>query len=330
MPQLLYRLLKIASLSLLLLTAQHSLLAKPIQQSTAQREQHIYSKAARELPQNLYVLYRVVERLSRANQLDEHPWRILISPEYDINAYATEVNLLIMGAGMLDQLAGDDAAIACIVGHEMAHHTQRHVAKLQAETQRLETQIQQEAQAEVNRERNQARIESTAASVTHGLLGNLLNTTVGSVGHSVIQNAIRRRTQNSEARVQIVMERKQAELHDRLNQFQRQQEFEADEVGYFYAATAGYEAAGCLRAERVLARMPQAELDTTHPMSNRRILAFQTLMTRYPVEKLATVGRNRLKNTQPLTYAPSEDGRSLRINSRFVNSPRTKSPIFSK
>lgn len=328
MPRLLYKLFNIASLSLLLLTAQYPLFAKPIQEASAQRGQRLYSRASKKLPQNLYVLYRVVERLSRANQLDEHPWRVVILPEYDINAYAAEVNLLIVGTGMLDQLSGDDAAIACIVGHEMAHHTQRHSAKQQAETERLKAQIRQEAWAEVSRERNQAQIESTAASVANGLLGNLLNTSVGSVGHTVIQNTIKRRAQNSEARVQTVIKRKETELHDRLNRFQRQQEFEADEVGYFYAVTAGFEPAGCLRAERVFARMPEAQVNTTHPMSNDRLLAFQSLITRYPATKLAAVGRNRLKSTQPLTYAPSEDGRSLRINSRFINSPKAKSPII--
>ncbi len=92
-----------------------------------------YAVAETELPENIYVLYRIVERMARANNLDQHPWRVVIDPEYEINAHATQANLIVIYAGLLEQLAGDTSALACVVGHEMAHHAHRHLAIRDAE-----------------------------------------------------------------------------------------------------------------------------------------------------------------------------------------------------
>lgn len=100
-----------------------------------------YAKAETDLPENFYVLYRIVERIARANDLDQHPWRVVIHSEYDINAHATEANLIVIYNGLLDQLAGDTSALACVVGHEMAHHAHRHIAIRDAEYNKALEQI---------------------------------------------------------------------------------------------------------------------------------------------------------------------------------------------
>jgi predicted Zn-dependent protease len=92
-----------------------------------------YALAETELPENVYVLYRIVERIARANNLDQHPWRVVIDSKYKINAHATDANLIVINRGLLDQLAGDTSALACVVGHEMAHHARRHIAIRSAE-----------------------------------------------------------------------------------------------------------------------------------------------------------------------------------------------------
>ncbi len=91
-------------------------------------ESSIYDQAREDLSPNLYMLYRIVERIARANGLTGHPWRVVVADDTLINAYATEVNLVIVHFGLLDQMAGDISALACVVGHEMAHHTERHIA----------------------------------------------------------------------------------------------------------------------------------------------------------------------------------------------------------
>lgn len=55
-----------------------------------------YTLAETELPENVYVLYRIVERMARANNLDQHPWRVVIDPKYEI--------LIVIYAGLLEQV----------------------------------------------------------------------------------------------------------------------------------------------------------------------------------------------------------------------------------
>jgi len=84
-------------------------------------------QAQQELPENYFVIYALVDRIARANNLDDKPWRIRVTSNYEINAYASDVNLLTFEAGLLDQLEGNPSAIACVVAHEMGHHTKQHL-----------------------------------------------------------------------------------------------------------------------------------------------------------------------------------------------------------
>ncbi|MFP4300329.1 MAG: M48 family metallopeptidase [Spirulinaceae cyanobacterium] len=101
---------------------------EPAEVTETETFENVYDQAKAELPDNLYVLYRIIDRLARANNLDEHPWRIRIADSDEINAFATEANLIIIHFGLLDQTAGDASALACVVAHEMAHHTHQHAA----------------------------------------------------------------------------------------------------------------------------------------------------------------------------------------------------------
>lgn len=276
----------------------------------------IYERAKKQLPKDIYVLYRIVDRISRANGLDERPWRIGVVPKYDINAFATDVNLVAMYTGILDQLAGDASALACVVGHEMAHSVKKHVALSQAQQVALVEKFRKEAEEEVNREANSARSEAAATSVAGSVLGSAVGGLIGGLGNSALQGASNRRLQTAEARIQEIVKKKQAALQQQVAESSRTQEFEADELGYLYIARAGFEPEGCLRSMEVLARTPGAELDSTHPAVPRRIEALKQLMVKNPPAALAAEGKNRLKSP-PLTYDLSKDGQSLRINSRF-------------
>ena len=82
----------------------------------------------------------------RANGLDEHPWRFQISDDYEIDAYADELNKIVIYKGLLDQIHGDDAALAFIIGHELAHHTQRHLVQKEGAEASLKEKLLTEAQ----------------------------------------------------------------------------------------------------------------------------------------------------------------------------------------
>ena len=59
-----------------------------------------YNEAREVLGEDYYTLYRIVERLARSNGLDDYPWRVRLNTEYEINAFASELNTLtFMAAG---------------------------------------------------------------------------------------------------------------------------------------------------------------------------------------------------------------------------------------
>ena len=281
----------------------------------------IYQKAKEELSDDLYTSYRIIDRIARANGLENTPWRIIIVSEYHINAFATEANLIALYDGILDQLAGDASAIACVIGHEMAHHTERHIALSPAEELKIRKHIQQEAEAEVRAEAKDARADATTTAVGGsilrtggGLLGGL-GGVIGNTGGSVLENESRNRMNQAEQRIEQIVTLKEQELNESIAETSRKHEFEADEFGYLYMAKAGFEPEGCLRVMKVLGRTPGAELDTTHPAIPKRIDQIQELMKENPPQTLAEEGKKRIATSQPLTYDKSKDGMSLRINS---------------
>src|ERR671932_795226 len=97
-------------------------------------------------------------------------------------------------------------------------------------------------------------------------------------------------------------EQRMADLHKRMGQLSRSQELDADASGYEYAVQAGFEPEGCLRSLDVLSRLPGSGLSSeTHPSAPDRLTAIQALMAKHPPQALATVGRLRLRTTEPLT-----------------------------
>jgi predicted Zn-dependent protease len=286
-----------------------------------------YEQAKKELNEDVYVIYRITERIARANGIDETPWRVVAVQEYDINAFASEINKISLYTGLLDQLGGDSSAIACVIGHEMAHHTKRHIAMSQAEQVAAVAKFEEEAQRQVLAEAKDAQQDAAGAAVLGGLLGGLGGQFIrgwggnaARTGGAAINQAGEQRLADAEVRIQEIVEEKTQELNEQLAANSRNHEFEADKYGYQYMARAGFDPQGCLRMLSVLARTPGAEFDTTHPATPKRIERMKELMQTYPPQKLADQGELRIRTSQPLTFQLSKDQQSLRVNSRHGGS----------
>lgn len=70
---------------------------------------------------DFYRVYRVAEKIIRANGLDFINWRLTISSENVFNAYNSQTNNVAVLAGALDTLSDNDDALALLLGHEFAH-----------------------------------------------------------------------------------------------------------------------------------------------------------------------------------------------------------------
>jgi predicted Zn-dependent protease len=296
---------------------------------TPQAENTLYDRAQNELPGDLYVLYRIVERIARANGLDGSPWRVQIVPTYDNDAFAAQPNLVAVHRGLLDQLAGDSSAIACIVGREMGHSVKQHIAlgeeQRAAQQAQLAEQFNQRLQATSQEMANRAN----SAARTRGVVGTLggflgLLGPIGAIGGSVLGGVGGAITQGAADDPADAIEQQMTEYYDQVAQLDarltaaaQQQEKEADEAGYLYATQAGFEPQGCLRAMAVLERIPGAEPDPDQPGMPDRITAMQQLMNESPATTLVANGNANLAATQPLFYDDlSRDGTSLRVSSR--------------
>lgn len=293
----------------------------PFAAGAAEKLHPTYQDAKKKLPEDWYLVYRTVDRIARANDLDETPWRIDVVKEYQINAYAGELNLIAVYAGILDQVTDSASAVACIVGHEMAHHVKRHTAVGEAEKAELIQKMRAEATAEVEQEKanaRSAREKSNVGSAVARAAGSAVpyvGSLVGGASGDVIDKQSEERDKASEERIEQIVSEKKARLEAETAEKSRAQEFEADALGYRYAATAGFDPEGCIRVMEVLSQTPGGELDAEHPAAPKRIERLRELMAQEPADALKAQGAAALaKAPEPLTFDLARDQRSLRIN----------------
>lgn len=290
-------------------------------------QQAIFARAKQELPADFYFLYRIIERMARANGLDDTPWRIQISEKYDINAFATQVNLIVVDQGMLDQVANDKAAIGFVVGHEIGHHIKHHIALSAAQRELKINQVQKEIELSVQAEAEKAEGEAAKVAAMNAVTGIACQLfrqcATLPIGLAVLLAADGKRDPTKvKQRTDELVAKKKAELEASQSASSRANELEADEAGYIYTATTGLDVMGTLRVMEVLNRTPGAELDSDHPAVPSRIAALKKLMVERPSGALADSRKARLQATKPLTYSLSKDKVSLRINSRFQESKK--------
>ncbi|MDJ0703423.1 MAG: M48 family metalloprotease [Leptolyngbyaceae cyanobacterium MO_188.B28] len=104
------------------------------------RNRHLYAQAKAELPAEFYAFYRIVDRITRANELDVPYWRIRSSNNV-IGAYAHGAYSLSINTDLLALMEGNVSAVAYIIAHEMAHHVSGHTVQYAKFQQDLSEEI---------------------------------------------------------------------------------------------------------------------------------------------------------------------------------------------
>ena len=285
----------------------------------------IYKNNQKELSPKWLLLYTIVEKISRANNLDEYPWRIEISPTYayhDIGAYASEINLITITEGFLDQIYPDASAIACLFGHEIAHHHAHHNSN---QTQ-FAFQKQEELTRKVNVEHRREMIarEILKRSGADTFISNFSNKIENNIPVDLppinkfklpipIIGAIFGKSQS----IQEKKENAFFELQkNRIEQIKRDELF-ADKLGFEFAVKAGFEPEGCERLMNVLARI--SKISPHHPDTDRRTSQIKQLIQPNKIKVLKDEGFKNMSQKKPLTHEYGTDGNRewLKINSKY-------------
>lgn len=294
-----------------------------------------FNQAKAELPEDYYVLYRIIERLARANGLDQRPWRLRVFRKYEINAYASELNTLSFMAGLLDQIHGDTAALACVAGHEMAHHSHNHIPTRVAvlhQHKKIQDEAKQEAIAEIQNTQRQQAVTSSVGRMLGSVLGSVIGgrsgSTVGGTSQAVFSTMSAAQRQQAVARAGEIYKQKVTSLVSEYSELMHRHEFEADEYGFRYMVRAGFDPQGCIRVMDALDQLEHSGLPSmSHPNPDDRIQRLKALNSGATVSGLAQEGKANLRTSQqPLKYGLSRDKLSLRIESRFGSTGRHSFP----
>ena len=100
---------------------------RTVQKFLASRKIDNYNTQA--YSEDFYKVYRIAERIIRANNLDFINWRLVIDSKENFNASSSETNRITINAGTLDTLSNNEDALALLIGHELAHSLLGHLAR---------------------------------------------------------------------------------------------------------------------------------------------------------------------------------------------------------
>lgn len=86
-----------------------------------------YKKFKKGVKEDYYNLYLILDRVLRANNLQNQNWRLaLVNNLEEINASSGSANLIQINTSLYDSLYPDESALAFIISHELAHLILKH------------------------------------------------------------------------------------------------------------------------------------------------------------------------------------------------------------
>lgn len=269
-------------------------------------ENELYTKAQFDLNKDFYQIYRIVERLSRANKLDEYSWRIVIPGDKNpqINAFAQQGNTILIKQGLMDVCSGRISVLAGVIGHEMAHEILRHNSRGTKDFENILKNIDE--------------FKKSYAIKTETLVKDttLLGSAIGSMANYYVQE------KNKEEIEEI--KKKIEDLEQEYLSKSRKMEHDADMQGLIYTIKAGFVPEDVSKIENIFQELLGENNDvTTHPTHQNRIWEFNNALKTLDLKKLREEGRKNIAASKTLTYEKSSNvlssQKSIRINSKYAS-----------
>lgn len=270
-------------------------------------DSRIYAGYAKKLSPEQYKVYRITEKILRANNIDNQNWRVGfdLAPE-EINASASAANLVLITSGLYDSLHQSDDAIAFIVSHELAHFLMKH------------HQIMLENSAKIRK-----------MQIEQAVLGS-----VGSESYYLERmNRINGRSSTADSIASLGCTASALALQALINQVyaqERQLELDADSEAITLMTRAGYNPKKGLEALEFISTIPNLYTSrSTHPPTEQRISALNSEIGIIDTSKLKNEGRVNIYNSGVLKGTKSMDKRTFVIDRstnhkyRFAYKPET-------
>ena len=249
-------------------------------------ETQLYQIAQIEMDKNVYRVYRIAERIIRANGLDNYPWVIEfpVGDNYVVNAYTEQGNLIVIENGTADTFYDDVSAMAAIIAHEMTHEIQKHMAAGSREALQTKRELD-EAKKQYEQDCNSITRDATLLAFLTKF-GSYLDT-----------------TDNLQEESNHIKELEK-QMHDDSLTLSRKHEYEADRIGMHLMAKAGFDPQGYVREFNFFNRTDPAieDPDQDHPIANNRIWQIKADLKALDINKLKQEGLKNIKNSKPLTY----------------------------
>ena len=274
-------------------------------------ENELHAKARIELSNSFYQIYRITERLARANKLDGYSWRIAVSTDKNLtkNAYVQDKNLIVLSSDFVDAYAGNISALAFVISHEMALKVLKNSAKITKYSEEFKTKIQ-------DVDKLSSEDINNNASKCYVLVSRKMATSLGSCMEQMQKEQIENIKNNISK--------------DFLDK-QRQIESETDKEALIYMTKAGFNPNSAIGVLNFMKSIPQANNEETaaSSLSDIRINNISSVLKSLNSSSLRKEGRINIHNSKALTYEKSINGRSIRINSRY-NSDEDPEKSFEK
>ena len=262
-----------------------------------------YEKIKSQTGDNIEI-YKILERILRANKLQYQNWRIAFYMDHeDINANAGAYNLIQISSALYDSLYPDDDAIAFVISHELAHLILNHVKatnEIRYKINQLEEKIKMN-KYEIRRTQDISDIQSAFGNDI-GSIGNLLANVSGNIAVDML-------TKNLKREYGLL----------------RQMEYAADSQALVLMTKAGYNPQSCLEVMNVLSGLGGLDkelLTDTHPSDKSRTDNLNSKLYGLNKQKLQKEGRYNIYNSNVLNARATTDKKAVLIQ-KDINVSKT-------
>lgn len=250
-----------------------------------------YERIKKEIGEENFELYKILERIVRANNLQYQSWRIaFIMDIEEINAYASSYNLLSVYSAIYDVLYPNEDAIAFVIAHELSHHLYNHnKASIPIEARILELQEKiKNAKMESKKQQNYAYWNSMFENDT------------AAMAHSFSDTAIAINLQ--------ILEKKLNKEFELL----RDMEYQADSEAIVLMARANYDTSKAFDTIELIDKLSGIETKyDTHPSPQARLNNIKSKMAMINQQQLRQQGKCNLYNSKVLNSKKTTDKKGI-------------------